>query len=712
MLVGGTPASGSFGKIAARVVRDTANGQTASFTIYLKDQADLTAAYGMDREARGRYVYKSLRETAERTQAPLRAMLAAQGVSYRSFWVANVIFAKGGRPLVEALADRSDVAAIETNDASNWIQGDEALGSASAPEGIEPGVSKVNAPSLWSLGYKGQGIVVGNQDTGMRWTHNALKPHYRGWNGTTADHTYSWHDSIHSSITGNPNPCNYNSPAPCDDHSHGTHTTGTAVGDDGDSNQIGVAPGAKWIGCRNMDEGTGRPQTYTECFQFFLAPGGDSTKRPDVMNNSWGCPTSELCAADTLQSVVDNSEAAGVFVEVSAGNDGPSCSTVQDPPAIYSSSFSTGAAGWGDMTLAEFSSRGPVTADGSGRMKPEIVAPGTSIRSSIKIADDAYAGNWSGTSMAGPHVVGVVALLWQARPSLRNQIAATKQVLEKSANPAVPVGQNADGCGGVNTIPNNHFGYGFVDALAAYDSLRWVTVKTEGAGSGTVTSSPSGIDCGTTCTKSFADNASVTLTASPAAGSTFTGWSGDCSGTGTCTLTMDHGHLATATFAAGPKTLTVTRAGGGGGTVTSNPAGIDCGSTCTHDFADGTSVTLTAAAAAGSSFTGWSGDCTGTGTCDLTMSASHSATATFAASPPPPPPPPPPVKCVVPKVKGKTLAAAKRAITKAHCSLGKVKRATSVRKKGTVIAQSPPPGKRLAKGSKVNVVLSRGKRSH
>src|SRR6266540_447225 len=225
MLVGGTPASGSFGKIAARVVRDTANGQTASFTIYLKDQADLTAAYGMDREARGRYVYKSLRETAERTQAPLRAMLAAQGVSYRSFWVANVIFAKGGRPLVEALADRSDVAAIEANDASNWIQGDQALGSASAPEGIEPGVSKVNAPSLWSQNFTGQGIVVGNQDTGMTWTHQALQSHYRGWNGSTADHNYNWHDSIHSAIDGDgTNPCGFNAQAPCDDDTHGTHT--------------------------------------------------------------------------------------------------------------------------------------------------------------------------------------------------------------------------------------------------------------------------------------------------------------------------------------------------------------------------------------------------------------------------------------------------------------------------------------------------------
>src|SRR6266542_993673 len=364
MLVGGTPASGSFGKIAARVVRDTANGQTASFTIYLKDQADLRAAYGMDREARGRYVYKSLRETAERTQAPLRAMLAAQGVSYRSFWVANVIFAKGGRPLVEALADRSDVAAIEANDASNWIQGDQALGSASAPEGIEPGVSKVNAPSLWSQNFTGQGIVVGNQDTGMTWTHQALQSHYRGWNGSTADHNYNWHDSIHSAIVSGDNPCGYSVKIPCDDDRHGTHTTGTAVGDDGLGNQIGVAPGAKWIGCHNMDRGVGRPETYTECFQWFIAPtdvnnqNADANKKPDVINNSWGCPASELCAPDTLKQIVEDTEAAGIFVEASAGNSGPSCSTVQDPPALYTAAFSTGAISSGDTSLADFSSRG------------------------------------------------------------------------------------------------------------------------------------------------------------------------------------------------------------------------------------------------------------------------------------------------------------------------------------------------------------------
>src|SRR6185295_14141036 len=133
-----------------------------------------------------------------------------------------------------------------------------------AIEAIEPGISYSKAPQVWALGFTGQGIVVGGADTGYQWDHPALKPHYRGWNGVTANHDYSWHDSIHSSA----GPCVGNSPQPCDDNSHGTHTMGTAIGSDGGSNQIGMAPGAKWIGCRNMDQGNGTPTTYAECFQF------------------------------------------------------------------------------------------------------------------------------------------------------------------------------------------------------------------------------------------------------------------------------------------------------------------------------------------------------------------------------------------------------------------------------------------------------------
>jgi hypothetical protein len=243
-------------------------------------------------------------------------------------------------------------------------------------------------------------------------------------------------------------------------------------------------------------------------------------------------------------------------------------------------------------------------------------------------------------------------------------------------------------------------------ATATFVPNPILSVSKQGDGSGTVTSDPGGLSCGSTCAKDFAPGTQVTLTATAAAGSTFTGWSGDCAGaTATCQLPMDSDHSATATFVQNP-VLTVATAGSGNGSVTSDPSGIDCGSTCSHDFGPGTQVTLTAAAAAGSAFTGWSGDCSGTSTtCQVTMSAARSATATFAASPPPPPP----VKCVVPKLKGKTLAAAKRLLHKAHCTLGKVKKKSSSQKTGAVIGQSPRSGTKKPQGFPVNVIVSKGR---
>src|SRR4029079_30273 len=127
------------------------------------------------------------------------------------------------------------------------------------------------------------GIVVANQDTGVDWTHPALQKRYRGYDNKTqtADHSYNWWDAIHSSITGGDNPCGYSTGAPCDDYWHGTHTMGTMVGRQGVGNEIGVAPRAKWISCRNMDQGVGRPTTYMECFEFFLAPWDASGNNPD-----------------------------------------------------------------------------------------------------------------------------------------------------------------------------------------------------------------------------------------------------------------------------------------------------------------------------------------------------------------------------------------------------------------------------------------------
>jgi|GEM_PF-4521681 hypothetical protein len=164
-----------------------------------------------------------------------------------------------------------------------------------------------------------------------------------------------------------------------------------------------------------------------------------------------------------------------------------------------------------------------------------------------------------------------------------------------------------------------------------------LTVNKNGTGSGNVTSSPAGINCGATCTASFAQGTTVTLTAAPASGSVFAGWSGGgCSGTGTCTVTMSAAQSVTATFNTAPTStfnLTVNKSGTGSGTITSSPSGINCGATCSASFNTGTVVALSAAAASGSTFAGWSGACTGTGTCSVTMDAAKTVTATFNTTP-------------------------------------------------------------------------------
>jgi hypothetical protein len=173
-------------------------------------------------------------------------------------------------------------------------------------------------------------------------------------------------------------------------------------------------------------------------------------------------------------------------------------------------------------------------------------------------------------------------------------------------------------------------------ATAANATLYSVAVTKAGTGSGTVASTPSGLDCGSACSASFESGTSVALSAAPASGSTFTGWGGACTGTGGCTLVVDGAKSVTATFTLSASTttytLTLTAAGTGSGTVTSSPSGIACNSSCSGTFAASTTVTLSAAASTDSTFTGWSGACTGTGTCTVAMSRARSVTATFASS--------------------------------------------------------------------------------
>ena len=175
--------------------------------------------------------------------------------------------------------------------------------------------------------------------------------------------------------------------------------------------------------------------------------------------------------------------------------------------------------------------------------------------------------------------------------------------------------------------------------IPTISSEYWLEVARVGTGQGTITSDSVGIDCGTSCAAKFTAGQSVELSAEPASGSTFTGWSGDCLGTGTCEVTIDQGRDVTANFTEDPPPplpLTVSRAGTGQGTIASDPAGIDCGSVCLATFPDGSAVELTPTPASGSTFTGWSGDCSGTGTCVVTMSEARSVVADFTEDPPPP----------------------------------------------------------------------------
>jgi len=455
-------------KISPWVLQHTAAKQNSEFLVVLADQADLSGAERLNsKQDKGRYVYQTLFSKAQETQKPILEWLDARSIEHRSYYIVNMILVKGNLDVALALASRNDVARIDGNPViRNTLEPPLPAKRALAPNAIEPGINYTKAPLVWASGYFGQGIVVGGADTGYRWDHNALKPHYRGWNGITANHDYNWHDSIHSGGGS----CGANSIQPCDDDGHGTHTMGTAIGDDGAGNQIGMAPGAKWIGCRNMDQGNGTPATYIECFQFFLAPypvgatpaQGDPTKAPDVTTNSWGCPPSEGCSANSLQSAIAAQRAAGIVTVVAAGNSGSSCSTVSDPPSIYGESFTVGALSTGTDSLASFSSRGPVTIDGSNRMKPDIAAPGTSTRSSYRTTISSYA-SLSGTSMATPHVAGAIALMLSAQPNLRGRVSIIENLMRDAAFPLSSVLCSSNG------VPNNLFGYGRLDIKTGTD---------------------------------------------------------------------------------------------------------------------------------------------------------------------------------------------------------------------------------------------------
>jgi subtilisin family serine protease len=419
--------------------------------VVLASQADLsglpsgTGAVG--RDARAREVYRRLVVHARDSQAELRAELDRLGLAYTPYYLVNGLEVTGGPAVRAWLASRDGVDRVLRSQRLRPLPAAGPPLAATAgltPDRPEWSVAMVRADRVWDeFGITGQGVVVGTADSGVDGAHPALAAGFRGGRD-------SWLDPWNGTVV------------PTDRNGHGTHTLGSVLGRGG----IGVAPGARWAGCANLDRGLGNPARYLDCLQFLLAPypaggdpwrDGDPRRAPHILTNSWGCPPIEGCDRDLLRPATAALAAAGIFLVVAAGNAGPFCGSINDPPATHPDVLTVGAVDR-DRQVASYSSRGPVPGAG----KPDLVAPGSRVVSAMP------GGGYralSGTSMATPHVAGVVALIWSAEPALIGDLATTTRLLRETARPARI---DDPACGGPGALA----GAGLVDAYAAVRAAR------------------------------------------------------------------------------------------------------------------------------------------------------------------------------------------------------------------------------------------------
>ncbi|MEK5007901.1 S8 family serine peptidase [Bacillus sp. FSL K6-3312] len=411
-------------------------------------------------------VVSELRATSEETQEALLTYLQKeqkkkQVKEIHSYYIVNGIAVTGTKEVMEKVAAFPEVDQVLPNE-TRQIHRPVDLKTKQkkqmkAVDGVEWNISQVHAPEAWALGYDGTGTVVASIDTGVEWDHPALKEKYRGFDPAHPNkptHEFNWYDAT----TG--------SEAPYDDLEHGTHVTGTMVGSEPDGkNQIGVAPGAKWIAVKAFSEDGGTDADLLDAGEWILAPKDEAgnphpEQAPDVVNNSWGGGPG---LDDWYKDVVNAWRAADIFPEFSAGNTdlfNPGGEGSIANPANYQEVFATGATDQ-DNKLGSFSLQGPSPY---GVMKPDIAAPGVNIRSSIP--GKGYEGGWNGTSMAGPHVSAVVALLRQVQSDL--SVEEIEQILINTAKPLTDQQ--------FPESPNNGYGAGLVDAREA------ITALTDGIG--------------------------------------------------------------------------------------------------------------------------------------------------------------------------------------------------------------------------------------
>lgn len=434
---------------------------------------------------RHREVYAALKYNASQTQPAFQAELDAAKLAghvsgYTAYWIENlfVVYAQAG--FLNNLRERGDIKCITENFRAELIEPVPVTGLTPNRGGRNPldteftsrGQEVIRATEVNRvLGITGQGVLVGNVDTGVDQNHPALASR---WRGRVAPPEQCWHDATYAGYY------------PTDDVGHGTHVMGIIAGreirDDGDTITVGSAPDALWIGSNLLDQNYGDPfenfeNDVVSAYQWFFDPDHNPETLddvPDVIQNSWGIQQQLYGQCYPLwNGVITNCEAGGPVTIWSVGNE----SNALGPrsPAAYSinayQNFSVGAVdanAFPPFPLAAFSSQGPTTCSPAipDNIKPEIVAPGVQVYSCT--SGGGYTDIYSGTSMSGPHVAGAVALMRQACPNCDH--ITIKEALMHTA-----VDYGAPG-------EDNLYGTGFIDAYEAV-----LAVNTLGRVCGTVT---------------------------------------------------------------------------------------------------------------------------------------------------------------------------------------------------------------------------------
>jgi subtilisin family serine protease len=452
---------------ATGVILEINNEEVISVLVYLKDQVNLDALNKrMDEQRatlqdRHETIVVALQNTAYSTQPQLVEYLnELQSKNFvkefKCFWIGNIIRVDTYPSVVEQIALHDDVLRVYPNYGIELIEPiDERFEDKPFDkDAIETGVVAVRAPEVWEeFNITGEGVLVATIDSGVDGNHPALADRWAG----VADPRYqghpewAWYD-----------PYAGQNDFPYDNNGHGTHTMGTVCGG-APGDQIGVAPGSLWISAGAIDRGGGISQTVADAissFEWMIDPDGDPTTNwdvPAVCSNSWRVTTGHGYPPcdDLFWMYLDACEAAGTVIIFSAGNEGyaglgrPPDRATDDYRCFAVAAVDANNPSW---PIASFSSRGPTycTPNGTAAIKPDIAAPGVNVRSSIP--GGGY-GQKSGTSMASPHINGVVALMREANPNIG--VEEIKEIIYQTAYDLGDPGED------------NNYGWGMVDAYEA-----------------------------------------------------------------------------------------------------------------------------------------------------------------------------------------------------------------------------------------------------